>query len=538
MFHQGDLQSGISRAIAEQKLVACFIRADGNEESQLWEEKFLLPESRGEKPSMVDMFATKAVLLKIEYLSQERAFLSAFCPIDKAPTFVVIDKGQVLEKIEAGVDQQRFVERISKALDLEVDTTTKRDDDVMRSNARTAENDENDGMTSNAAADPSSARRSSTPQQETDTPSESGIATPPSHEQPEQSTSTSTDMTSLFPDRAGRLEAEKAKREAAEKAERTARATARRKEAEKAASASTGKGKGKASEESAKEKARRDWLVQQKQRKDEAKQERERILAQIEADKKERRSRSQRQPTDAPSEPLLSPSIDAASKRRLGAGAMCSLLIRLFDGSSIKGRFEPSATLAGTVRPWIKTTTAEQEISNAADIPFTFKQIMAPQPSRSIEVSEEHHTLADLGLTPNATLILVPVAGYTEAYSSAGRGYMSSALHYTYALANGATSIFGSALSYVPGFGATTSEPSFAASNSRDTSSDDGGISFGSDGSADASRSATVKVKTLADQRAESAKKDQSAEFYNGNSSAFEGRKDDDGGGGGGGGRQ
>ena len=38
----------------------------------------------------------------------------------------------------------------------------------------------------------------------------------------------------------------------------------------------------------------------------------------------------------------------------------------------------------------------------------------------------------------------------------------------------------------------------------------------------------STKVKTLADQRAEASKKqDQKAEFYNGNSSAFEGRKDD-----------
>ncbi|KXS95911.1 hypothetical protein AC578_5200 [Pseudocercospora eumusae] len=522
MFHDGDLQSGISRAIAEQKLVGLFIWQNDNEESQRWEEKWLMSRTQG--LAVVDLFATKAVLMKIEYQSQEMGFLGAFCSITTAPTFVVIDKGQVLEKIERGVSQQEFVERISKALGLEMYTMRKSDLDFMRSNALTPENA---GSSSTAAGAAS-----------TETPSESGIATPASQDlistssaQQDQATSnrepapatlpTTNGMSTLFPSRAERLEAEKLKREAAEKAERTARANARRKEAEAAASPKGDKGKGKASESSEKEKARRDWLVQQKQRKYEAKRERERILAQIEADKQERKSRFQRPQTEAASSPLLSPSVDAASKRRAGAGGMCSLLIRLFDGSSIKGRFEPSATLARTVRDWIKSTTAQQGNTNAADIPFTFKQIMAPHPSRNIEISEEHQSLMELGLTPNATLVLAPVAGYTEAYSSGGRGYMSSTLHYTYALANGATSMLGSALSYVLGFGATGTDTS---TSSRETSSDES-LGFGNDGTSDRT---SIKVKTLADQRAEAAKKDQSAEFYNGNSSAFEGRKDED----------
>ncbi|EME86896.1 uncharacterized protein MYCFIDRAFT_151904 [Pseudocercospora fijiensis CIRAD86] len=472
MFHDGDLQSGISRAIAEQKLVGLFIRQNDNEESQRWEEQWL---GRRQDLAVVDLFATKAVLMKIEYHSQEMGFLGAFCPITKAPTFVVIDKGQVLEKIEGGVSQQEFVERISKALSLEMYTMRKSHLDFMRSNARTPENAGSSSTAAGAAPTDSTAQ--------TETPSESGIATPASQDLPESSIVTSPQ--------------------------------------DQATSHHESTPASKATEISQKEKARRDWLVQQKQRKDEAKQERERILAQIEADKQERKSRFQRPQTEAASSPLLSPSVDAASKRRNGAGGMCSLLIRLFDGSSIKGRFEPSATIAGTVRDWIKTTTAEQGNTKAADIPFTFKQIMAPQPSRNIEISEEHQSLAELGLTPNATLVLAPVAGYTEAYSSGGRGYMSSALHYTYALASGATSMLGSALSYVPGFGAAATETS---TSSRETSSDES-VGFGGDGTLDRT---TIKVKTLADQRAEAARKDQSAEFYNGNSSAFEGRKDDD----------
>lgn len=326
-------------------------------------------------------------------------------------------------------------------------------------------------------------------------------------------------MSSYFPNRAEQMEEAKAKQEAAEKAERIAKANRRRKEAEEAHAAHAGKGKSKdTGDASDKEKARRDWIVQQKKRKDDAKRDRERVLAQIEADKQERKSRFQR-PQEAPSEPL-SPSADAASKRRMGAGGMCSLQIRLFDGSSIKGRFEPSATLGATVREWIKETTANSGRAEAADIPFTFKQILAPLPSRSIEVSEEHQTVSELGLAPTATLVLVPISGFTEAYTGGGRGYMSSALHTAYGIAGTASNIASSLLSFVPGFGASTS----AEHNSRDSTPDQPSGDNSMSGS-----TASLKVKTLADQRAEAARKeDQQAEFYNGNSSAFEGRKDDE----------
>jgi hypothetical protein len=100
MFHEGDLQSGISRAITEQKLVAVFIYSTSDANSRVWEEDWL---SKGPREaaegsrSLGERFAEKAVLLKIEYGSQEAGFLSAFCPITAAPSFVVIHNGRVLE---------------------------------------------------------------------------------------------------------------------------------------------------------------------------------------------------------------------------------------------------------------------------------------------------------------------------------------------------------------------------------------------------------------------------------------------------------
>lgn len=532
MFHDGDLQSGISRAIAEQKLVACFVRQDGDEDSQIWEE-WLGQKARTSSidplgGGMSDVFALKAILLRIEYGSQEANFLNAFCPITNAPTFVVIHNGQVLEKVEGGVGKQEFLERTCKALGIEGSVMSQADFHKMR--------EEQGNRSQNEMADAEAMRRAQqqaaphsqtahteegpsahsteVASQQVPESSEAASSPPPSQEQ--SSEMGQQDMSSLFPDRAQRVEAEKAKREAAEKAERAARTNARKKEAEEAHAMHRGdKGKGKQSSESVeKEKARRDWIVQQKQRKDDAKRERERILAQIEADKQERKARSQR-PFEAPSEPL-SPSHEAASRRLMGAGGLCSLSIRLFDGSSIKGRFEPSKTLASGVRDWIKETAASE---GAADVPFTFKQILAPKPSRSIEISEEHQSLQELGLVPNATLVLVPVSGYTEAYTgNGGRGYMSTALHAAYGVVNTATGLVSSVLSHVPGLGSRGAASEDASTSTEETAAR----------SSTESGASSFKVKTLADQRAEAARKqDQQAEFYNGNSSAFEGRKDD-----------
>ena len=48
------------------------------------------------------------------------------------------------------------------------------------------------------------------------------------------------------------------------------------------------------------------------------------------------------------------------------------------------------------------------------------------------------------------------------------------------------------------------------------------------DANSTSASSGNIKVTTLAGQRQESQKAKQAAEFYNGNSSAFQGRKDDE----------
>lgn len=492
MFHTGDLNSGISRAIQESKVVICFIRADDDHWSDIWEDYWLANKSQpmdmleDPEPPLGFILSAKAVLLRIAYGSQEADFLNAFCPIEKVPTIAVIRNGQVLEKLEGGIGKEEFQERLLVACGMKA------------------------------------AVQNGAPAEQAESSHDAAESIPGDIPQ------SPDDVQSVFNERAQRLEAERRQREAAEKAERIARANARRKEAEEATANSNDKGKQRATaattEEREKQQARDAWIYRQKQRKDEAKKERERILGQIESDKQERRAQKDRaKEVQTTGGAGAFSSIPGADHSQIGPSTLafsnrpCALQIRLFDGSSIRGKFAPDTTLALAVRTWVKEASPE----GGADIPYTFRQILAPQPSRSIEVSEEHQTLLDLGLIPNATLVLVPVAGFTNAYSHASGGYLSSAWNIAYNCASTASGILGSAISYIPGVGRLymggTSDP-------QESSNVEGALMAGSDS---APKPENVRVKTLFDQQTEEVKRDRdrdrAAEFYNGNSSAFEG---------------
>ncbi|TKA23655.1 hypothetical protein B0A50_06491 [Salinomyces thailandicus] len=497
MFHDGDLNSGISTAIQQQKLVLCFVREDDNEESETWENAWLHEEDE-DGLSFGEKLNQKAVLLRIEYGSKEAGFLGAFCTVDKAPCMMVIHNGQVLEQVEGGTDFEHWRNKISKACNLSVEEAGQ----VRPPAAAVASAGEETGTVDHAAAASSSSQQSSPLPSQTDQQS----------------------LDSLFPDRSQRHDASLSQHRAIENAALKARQEARKREAEEAYKADN-KGKAPAtSEEAEKHKARDAWIYQQKKRKDEAKRDRERILNQIEADKQERKARSQRARTatveaEAGASSSLPEARLAGQRRSQGAGGLCALQVRLFDGSSIRNRFSTSATLDKDVRDWVKEASPPGQ--GGADIPFTFRQILAPQPSRSIELSEEHHSLTELGLVPNGTLVLVPVSGYTEAYASgSGSGVLG--------MLSGAWNSLPSVSYFLPSFSRLylggTSDPS-------DSSNVAGASMAGADpeprGEAQGA-AARVRVKTLADQRAEAERKDKKSEFYNGNSLGFEGRKDDE----------
>nr|OQO27074.1 hypothetical protein B0A51_08330 [Rachicladosporium sp. CCFEE 5018] len=490
MFHSGTLQSGISLAISQQKLVAIFVGQEDDTLSTLWEENWL-QSSHGDR-SIGEAIAEKAVFLRVEHGSQEADFLSAFCPIEKVPMLAIVHNGRVMQRVEVGIEEDEWREKVLGALGGE--------DSEVGVAPPTAQEPILEEVSPGAQAEP---------------------------------TVQSSQAQSLLSERGQHLEAGRVAQAAREKAARVARAKAAREQAEAAAAAEQAaqpkidKGKGRAIDPAdVRQKARLDWVQQQAKRKGEAQTEKARILAQIQADKLERQTRSQNKHQPAPSSAL------PQSSPTQPTSATCALQIRLFDGSSLRGRFASSATLGTAVRMWV----SQNSPPGGASTPYNFRLMQAPAPSRTIGPSEEEESLQDIGLSPSATLVLVPVSGSVDAYGGSATSVFSHGiLASTLGLVNTAVGAVTSTLSYVTGFGASAAASSSTAAESslymggtgdeQEASNVQGARMAGADSGAGAG----MRMKTLADQRAE---RDRDAkgktEFYNGNSSAFEGRKDGD----------
>ncbi len=503
VFHQGDLQSGISLAISQSKLVACFIYTPDEHVSQLWEDYWLANKSHptdmlSDAPPLGLLLAEKAVLLKLEFGSQEANFLNAFVEVKESPALLIIHNGKVLECLERDVGRAEFETRLKKAAG--VDSLKQ---ERVPEGPPTGLNDDEEVANDIGGRSASLDELKEAPE------------TPATTITPEQPPAAQT----LLAERARKLEADRLRREAAEKAERIVRATQRKREEEEAARPDKGKGRAQDIQESKEQsQAREAWLYQQKLRKDEAKKERERILAQIENDKQNRKAQAQRRKdaeaagggggySKLPSTTETSTRSSAAKKHDT-----CALQVRLFDGSSIRAKFAADADIATAVRTWVKEASPE----GGADIPFTFRQILAPQPSKTIEVGEEHHSLLDLGLVPSATLVLVPIAGATTAYASDSGGLYGAASW----VANSAYGVFGELWRFLPSLSRAPAGAPYigGTADELESSNREGARMAGSDGAAPGGA-----VRGMRDTRTD----DRTTTFYNGNSSAFEGRKDE-----------
>lgn len=248
-----------------------------------------------------------------------------------------------------------------------------------------------------------------------------GAAVPASEEERAAS------VQALLAERAKRLEADQKARETAAKAEREKRAQERR-EAAKRNSEPT------SPNITAAESSYAQMLRRKKQ---DEKDERQRILRRIEDDKKERRERDTQEKQarlllaatdpDAPAATAGSGSQAEAPirLRSRGGGPTCNLQVRLFDGSTIRGRFSRDDTLSNHVRKWVDDNRTD------GDGPYTFRILLTPLPNKVVEPGEESQTLGDLGLAPSATLVLVPVIRVASAYAQSG-GLFSRGMAYVY----------------------------------------------------------------------------------------------------------
>jgi hypothetical protein len=256
-----------------------------------------------------------------------------------------------------------------------------------------------------------------------------------------------------------------------------------------------------------------------RKKKQEEKEELARIQARIEADKTERRAQAEARKAERERERLSSPtSASPALNSTSIKGSQAKevhLNVRLFDGRTIRSTFPRTAKLQDDVRPWIdREFIARAEDPGEKHPPYFFKQILAPLPSRELSAGDESETLGDIDLAPSATLVLIPVKGYTEAYSGGGGGLVGGVVGGVtglvggvFGLAYNAAGYVGSTIGSVVGLGAgrdgsaaqaaTQSSATGAADRRPGTPSDPG-----------------MRVRTLADQRE---REPRNQELYNGN---------------------
>ncbi len=251
----------------------------------------------------------------------------------------------------------------------------------------------------------------------------------PASSTPEPPGESNPAIQALLLERAARLDAERTAREEAERIARAEKAAGKKRAVETEVEASGS---------SAVRQAQMSYAAQQRLRKIEEKKEFNRILATIEADKKERRVREEERRLRVAAEAAEA---DGVVRRVVAEGGSahqakneqpipdasrasdkhthCHLQILLFDGTRLRHAFPRHSTLRADVRPWIDASLVSDPTIPKLP-PYTFKHIVPAQPARPISIGEEDEPLAFIGLMPNATLVLVPVQTFTEAYTGAG----------------------------------------------------------------------------------------------------------------------
>ena len=195
------------------------------------------------------------------------------------------------------------------------------------------------------------------------------------------------------------------------------------------------------------------------------------------------------------------------------------LNIRLFDGSTIRAYFPRTSTLQDDVRSWTdKELASRAELPSNSPPPYTFKHILAPLPSRTLSASDEAASLEYIDLDPSATLVVVPVQDFTEAYSNAGGGILGTlyggvtgVISGAVGLVSGSVGLLGGALKSVTGYGAQPDQEGAADLGEGRSVGSEPGPSAGS----------SIRVQTLADQRVKEQqdleRDPNSRQFYNGN---------------------
>ncbi|KAK5636880.1 hypothetical protein RRF57_012592 [Xylaria bambusicola] len=380
MFFQGSLQDGISTALQQSKQVVCFV-TDNGAESEQWENIFLTDDSI--RPGL----ESSSVILRLLAGSEEAGYLEALFPVPKKPTVVVIQNGQLKEYIAAGTTKEEFIKRLGKSIPLGATQQS---------------------QTSSAPTTASSQSQRSAPYQPSHT-------TDSLYDDDDIQPTVSSTTSSAHPQGTQPLAAseEEEKRFTAEqkgKARAEAEDEARRRVNERCGCEPPNAEQAHANEI--------------KLRKQQANEERKRILKRIEDDKRARKEREaaerrarQQLSNDATAEADSNSGGSSIPLRerlpKAGQGDYCNLQVRLLDGSTIRTRFASDKTLGTDVRKWV------DEERTDGDAPYSFRVVLTPLPNKVIAAQEESKSLLSLGLAPSATLVLIPTP-YSAAYARAG----------------------------------------------------------------------------------------------------------------------
>ncbi|CRG82962.1 hypothetical protein PISL3812_00309 [Talaromyces islandicus] len=403
------------------------------------------------------LLSDKSVTLRLTAGTQEAGFLTSICPIQAFPAVLVIMNGLVQDYIAAGTSKDDFQTRLRAAV-----------------------------VTRNA-------------QQQQQTPSQQGATT----------TNTEADVNQRPPVAPANVPAEPAsqprqvpiEQRPVETAQPTRQTTQQ-------------------NQTDQKEKDRRALQLKLQREKREQKEERERIRNQIKQDQEARKQRSaeeRNRSMAAAAEAEVNTAVPAARNTTASTRKPVSeyrLQVRLFDGSSVRASFPLAATIRKDIRPWIESHRGGDSQ------PYNLKHILTPLPNHTISAAEEERALEEIGLGPTASLVMVPVPSYIEAYASpsladslpgravsAGYGLVSGVV-------GGAAGLVGSFL----GYGASsTSTPATTSSDNPDQPTPASSRSTPRTGGG-------INIRTLRDQREEQDKN----EFYNGNTLNFEPKRNDD----------
>lgn len=331
--------------------------------------------------------------------------------------------------------------------------------------------------------------------QRTTTDSSSSPATSSTVNVAPAESSSSSAVERLLQERRQRLEADKKEKDDAERADRKAKAQARKEES--AATADPAKAK------------QASYAQERRKQLHQAKLDRERVLRQIAQDRIDRKEREDRRKASLAQDQEdsnISPGKDREADQQdtaqqstskvINSSGECAIQVRLYDGSTVRSRFPTSTTLK-EVREWI-------DVKRSDDSPYTLKQILAPLPNRTMTISDESENLAELKFVPSATLVMIPVPGYTSAYDGGNSGLIGKGVSLGYnALASGAGLVSG-VVGTVLGFGRATA--------TTDTPPDQGNVEPTPSPQQSIPKPST-NVRTLRDQHEANDEK----QFYNGN---------------------